>query len=102
MGDFVRFDGSKSDEGRIGNVSIPLLMVQALDDPVGYWGTFHDPAKVVTTGNGNTLVLLTRKGGHVGWPLGLNPTVDGWRWMSEVASSFVEAIGQVRKNQSQK
>ena len=93
MGDFVGF-GNKQDEGRIGNVSIPLCMVQGLDDPVAYWGTFHDPAKVAKTGSGMTNILFTRSGGHVGWSLGWNPSINGWGWMSDVASSYVEAVGR--------
>jgi predicted alpha/beta-fold hydrolase len=91
MGDFVSFDGK---EGRIANVSIPLCMVQSLDDPVGTWRSFHDPQKVAATGTGSTLILFTRTGGHVGWPLGMNPRIHGWSWMGSVAASFVDAIRQ--------
>ncbi|KAL7541916.1 hypothetical protein ACHAXR_011674 [Thalassiosira sp. AJA248-18] len=87
-------------EGRISNVSIPLLCIQALDDVVGYWKTFHDPTKVSKSGDGNTVLLFTRTGGHVGWPLGWNPAVDGWRWMSDAASSFAESVDRVRRNRS--
>eukprot|EP00804_Cyclotella_cryptica_P025555 CCRYP_002815-RC/>CCRYP_002815-RC protein AED:0.24 eAED:0.24 QI:0/0.6/0.66/0.83/0.8/0.66/6/115/854 len=93
MGDFISFNGK---EGRIANVSIPLCMVQSLDDPVGTWRSFHDPQKVATTGNGSTLILFTRTGGHVGWPLGMNPRIHGWSWMGDVAASFVDAIRQAR------
>lgn len=86
-------------EGRISNVSIPLLCVQSLDDPIGYWKTFHDPVKVSKSGNGNTMLLFTKAGGHVGWSLGINPAKQGWRWMSDVASSFAESVDRVRKNQ---
>lgn len=89
MGDFVSFEASEV--GRIADVSIPLCVVQALDDPIAYWGTLGDPAKVSTTGKGNVMLLLTRRGGHVGWPLGLNPAEEGWRWMNNIALSFVES-----------
>jgi len=95
MGDFVGFE-TKQDEGRVANVSIPLCMVQSLDDPVGYWGTYHDPEKVSRTGKGWLNILFTRKGGHVGWSLGMNRSIEGWSWMSDVASSYVEAVGRVR------
>jgi predicted alpha/beta-fold hydrolase len=94
MGDFESFD---KNPGRIANVSIPLLMVHSLDDPVGTWRAFHEPDKVVETGNGNTIILFTEKGGHVGWPLGLNPRQHGWRWMNDLASSFTNAIRQARR-----
>jgi len=97
MGDFVSFD-DKLSQGRIANISIPLLMVHSLDDPIGYWGTFHSPDKVVHTGNGNTVILFTRTGGHVGWPLGWNPSLEAWKWMSDVASSWAEAVDIARRN----
>uniref|UniRef100_A0A7S2MD80 AB hydrolase-1 domain-containing protein n=1 Tax=Helicotheca tamesis TaxID=374047 RepID=A0A7S2MD80_9STRA len=91
-------DGISAEEqgiGRIANVSFPLLCVNALDDPIAYWGTLWDPQKVANSGDGFVMLLLTEKGGHVGWPLGNNPNTDGWKWMSDVASSFVEAIDRI-------
>ena len=96
MGDFVSYDNKRS-QGRIANVSIPLLSVFSLDDPVGYWGVYRDPEKVVHTGDGNTVLLFTKRGGHVGWPLGMNPSIESWKWMSDVASSFAEAVDAARK-----
>lgn len=99
MGDFVSYDNNCS-QGRIANVSIPLLCVHSLDDPVGYWGVYRDPEKVVHTGDGNTVLLFTKSGGHVGWPLGINPSLEAWKWMSDVASSFAEAVDIARKEDS--
>jgi len=84
-------------EGRISNVSIPLLCIQALDDPIASMAAFHDPTRVSKSGNGNTVLLFTQTGGHVGWPLGWNPSLNGWRWVSDVASSFAESVDQVRR-----
>jgi predicted alpha/beta-fold hydrolase len=98
MGDFESYLPGK--QGRIANVSIPICMVQSLDDPVGTWRSFHDPEKVATTGNGNTMILFTSRGGHVGWPLGTNPRLHGWNWMGNVASSFVKAIGKAHNDES--
>jgi len=97
MGAMSDFDVN-SYKGRIGNVSIPLLCIQSLDDPISYWKTFHDPTRVSTSGGGNTVLLFTETGGHVGWPLGWNPSLNGWRWMSDAASSFAESIDRVRRN----
>jgi len=99
MGAMADFD-TNGYEGRISNVSIPLLCVQSLDDPLSYWKTYHDPKKVSKSGNGNTVLLFTRRGGHVGWPLGWNPSTYGWSWMSDTASSFVESVDRVRRSQS--
>ena len=84
-------------EGRISDVSIPLLCIQSLDDPIGYWKSFHDPTKVSHSGKGNIMLLFTQTGGHVGWPLGWNPGAEGWSWMSDAASSFVESFDRVRR-----
>ena len=65
---------------KIHNISIPLLVVQALDDPLITWKAtvqntgFMHPMNLVnntssrelTGGNSNLLVLLTKSGGHVG------------------------------------
>ena len=90
MGDFCSFDNEGA-LGRMANVSIPLIMISALDDPIGYIETFIEPKQVCTCGRGYAMILLTRSGGHVGWPLGMNPTKHAWQWMSEAAMSFVES-----------
>jgi len=95
MGDFESWDHNKG--GRIANVSVPLLVVNALDDPIAYWKTLGDPVRVSHSGQGYTMLLITRYGGHVGWPLGLDPRENAWRWMSEVASSFVTANDKIIK-----
>jgi len=109
MGDFTSFDNNVDDGttsstgpnpkdhsggvGRIANVSIPLLVVNALDDPIAYPKCLgNDPQRVSTSGSGFTLLLITEKGGHVGWPIGMNPATTGWIWMSTVASSFVDSV----------
>lgn len=99
MGAMADFD-INGYEGRIANVSIPLLCIQSLDDPIGYWKTFHDPAKVSKSGSGNTLLLFTQTGGHVGWPLGWHASLEGWSWMSDAASSFAESVDLARRNLS--
>jgi len=86
------------------NVSVPLLVVHALDDPLMTWrtvaandGLMHPANLTSRTGSGNLFILLTKRGGHVGWPLGLLPFVDKWRWMSDVSSSFVGAVAKAKK-----
>merc|ERR1712087_326529 len=60
---------------KVDSISIPLVVLQALDDPLVTWratcaneGLMH-PDKLVATGSGNLVLLLTKFGGHVGWPV---------------------------------
>jgi predicted alpha/beta-fold hydrolase len=82
---------------RIHNVSIPLLVIHALDDPLITWRTvaanrgFLHPSTLTKSGTGNLFVLLTKAGGHVGWPMGWNPREHRWKWMSNVAKDFIQA-----------
>mmetsp|Transcript_6557 Transcript_6557/g.9553 ORF Transcript_6557/g.9553 Transcript_6557/m.9553 type:complete len:647 (-) Transcript_6557:319-2259(-) len=100
MGDMVRLDGTKEEVGRIANVSIPFLVVHALDDPLCTWRTMGpNPQQLIQTGSGNVMMLLTKTGGHVGWPLGTNPKLDGWKWMNNVVGSFVDSVDRVIKKE---
>mmetsp|Transcript_21058 Transcript_21058/g.37889 ORF Transcript_21058/g.37889 Transcript_21058/m.37889 type:complete len:121 (-) Transcript_21058:415-777(-) len=94
--------------GKIHNVSVPLLVVHAFDDPlVTVRATsqnegFMHPKNLVKTGKGNLILLLTKAGGHVGWPLGLVPTAEKWKWMSDVAMSFAQSVSSAKKNTREK
>jgi predicted alpha/beta-fold hydrolase len=110
MGDrdpeFQLFSGTDADSpvndpswGRIANVSVPFAVLQALDDPLVGWrtiGTEH-PQGLVDSGNGNVMLLLTKAGGHVGWPLGSNPKKHAWKWMSNAVRDFALAVNMARK-----
>ena len=82
-------------------MSIPLLVVHALDDPLVTWRTvaanqgIRHPA-ILTQHVENLFLLLTKRGGHVGWPTGLLPFVDKWKWMSDVSYGFVEAVQKAK------
>jgi len=87
---------------RVHRISIPLCVIHGLDDPLISWrtvasndGLMH-PTNLTKTGSGNLVILLTKRGGHVGWPLGWLPFVDKWAWMNNAATSFVEAIVSAR------
>uniref|UniRef100_A0A7S2LSQ2 AB hydrolase-1 domain-containing protein n=1 Tax=Leptocylindrus danicus TaxID=163516 RepID=A0A7S2LSQ2_9STRA len=97
--DLHEFNSYPSTVGRIADISIPLLTINALDDTVGAWRSLagSDPSKLVHTGNGNLFILLTRHGGHVGWPTGWNPSYDAWQWMSNAAGSFALAVERTNK-----
>jgi len=75
-------------------VAIPLAMVGAADDPlVCEKAQVGDPEKVVgSNGGGKVFLLLTEKGGHVGFPTGYNIGETKWQWMTEVVHSFVDSV----------
>jgi predicted alpha/beta-fold hydrolase len=89
---------SSNEWGRIGNVSIPFVVLQALDDPIVGWRTVgtSNPQSLVDSGLGNVILLLTKAGGHVGWPIGINPAVSSWQWMNNAARDFVIATDIAR------
>eukprot|EP00587_Corethron_hystrix_P005304 CAMPEP_0113314954 /NCGR_PEP_ID=MMETSP0010_2-20120614/10807_1 /TAXON_ID=216773 ORGANISM="Corethron hystrix, Strain 308" /NCGR_SAMPLE_ID=MMETSP0010_2 /ASSEMBLY_ACC=CAM_ASM_000155 /LENGTH=477 /DNA_ID=CAMNT_0000171341 /DNA_START=472 /DNA_END=1902 /DNA_ORIENTATION=- /assembly_acc=CAM_ASM_000155 len=90
MGDYK--SGKPSAQGRIARVNIPLLVIFALDDPVSSHRTLGaHPEEVVETGEGNVIMAITKRGGHVGWPTGIRPWTDGWKYMNEMALNFVES-----------
>ncbi len=89
--------------GKIHDVSIPLLVVHAFDDPLITWRAtvqnsgFMHPNNLVKSGSGNLMLLLTKAGGHVGWALGLWPTENKWKWMSDVVMSFAVSVDSAKK-----
>lgn len=103
----ARGDISADDDdtsSRIANVSIPLSVLHALDDPLITWKTVAAddgpmyPPNLVKAGSGYLMILLTKRGGHVGWPMGWNPRSNQWKWMNDAAKEFVDAV--VRAKQS--
>ena len=87
-------DPSGDNCGRIANVSIPFAVLQALDDPLVGWRTVgtDNPQGMVDSGTGNLMLVLTKAGGHVGWPLGNNPKKLAWKWMNDAAKDFFLAV----------
>jgi predicted alpha/beta-fold hydrolase len=88
------------------NVAIPFCVVHALDDPLVTWrsvaannGLMHPQNLTSLTGSGNLFLLLTKSGGHVGWPTGWTPNVDTWMWMSDISMSFVAAVTKALSTQ---
>jgi len=83
----VSLDDSRDETvSRIANTSIPFCVLHALDDPLITWkavavdeGPLYPPT-LVKTGSGYLMLLLTKRGGHVGWPLGF----AAWKKQMEV------------------
>ena len=67
----------------VNNISIPTFLLHSRDDPfIARRPIYHLPNKE------NFDVLITQKGGHVGW-LGLG---SNWRWMDEAVNRWVNAF----------
>jgi predicted alpha/beta-fold hydrolase len=103
MGDSNAFQDSRimketqSYVGKIENISIPFCVLHALDDPLVTWRVVgHNPSALATSGKGNILLLLTKTGGHVGWPMGLLPQVHGWKWMCNAIRDFARSVDKAR------
>lgn len=111
---------------RIHNISIPFCVLHALDDPLITWNTiasnhgWKHPSNLTKTGSGHLFLLLTKRGGHVGWyvcpsfvalehsiiphllnrPLGWLPFFHNWAFMNNAAASFVDAVVAAKKEAS--
>lgn len=72
------------------NVTLPLLAVNAADDPIMHCDCLR--AEEFSKGNENLLFLITKKGGHVGWPWGWRPWRRGWDFMSHVSEAFILSL----------
>lgn len=77
--------------------------MHALDDPLITWqtvaansGVMH-PIALTKRASGNLFLLLTKRGGHVGWPLSMLPWSENWKWMNDNAMHFVLAVDQAKK-----
>mmetsp|Transcript_2757 Transcript_2757/g.4233 ORF Transcript_2757/g.4233 Transcript_2757/m.4233 type:complete len:195 (-) Transcript_2757:214-798(-) len=86
---------------RIANVSIPLCVLHALDDPIISWRSVvrknNQPSDIVESGSGNVMLLLTKSGGHVGWPVGWK--ITGWSWMNNLLRDFTNAVDETLKEE---
>lgn len=80
----AEFSTTIASHRRIHNLAVPLLVVHALDDPLITWRTVagnnaaRHPLNLTSTGVGNLMLLLTKAGGHVGWPVGWLPQLHTW------------------------
>eukprot|EP00536_Pseudo-nitzschia_multiseries_P009244 jgi/Psemu1/200246/e_gw1.253.58.1 len=96
-------DANERNLGKIQSVSIPFLVVHALDDPLVTWRAsvhnegFMHPANLSRSGSGHLMILLTKAGGHVGWPLGTWPTKHKWKWMSDLVSTFAKSVDDCKR-----
>ena len=84
FGDAADYYARASSVGVIARIRIPTLILHAADDPLIPAGPFFDPS---IAGNPNVLLVLTGRGGHVGFIAGASPHEDR-RWAENRAVEF--------------
>eukprot|EP00947_MAST-08B_sp_MAST-8B-sp1_P003933 g3933.t1 len=75
--------------GKLDGARIPLLAVNACDDPIVDVDTM--PVADCDT-NEALFLLVTRNGGHVGWPIGMFPGNASYSFQTQAVMSFVRAV----------
>lgn len=82
---------SVEDPGMMGDVSIPFAILSALDDPIVCEKCLGDPSQISKVANGNIFYMLSKRGGHVGFPI--DPIwKTKWGWMNGAILGFINAV----------
>ena len=84
------------DSVRGGASQTALLVVHAADDPLCHVSTAGRPEEFRRHPDSRVFLLRTKRGGHVGWPVGPLPWKTGWSWMTTCAADFCEAALETR------
>mmetsp|Transcript_7038 Transcript_7038/g.7214 ORF Transcript_7038/g.7214 Transcript_7038/m.7214 type:complete len:192 (-) Transcript_7038:52-627(-) len=74
---------------RLQGAAVPLLEVHAMDDPIA---VFEVAAVDLVEQTENVMVLATKHGGHIGWPLGWRPTENRWGYMMDMTMEFTGVV----------
>lgn len=82
---YYEYSGSKN---KIHNVAIPLMTVQALDDPIAISSSI--PRKAIES-NPNVILIETESGGHLGWEAGPEAPF-GAPWPDALVMKFFHSI----------
>ena len=85
--DVAHYYADASGKEYIGAAAVPLLALNAEDDPVCSGAVV--PTHLTET-NEQLIFGITREGGHVAWPTGLWPRHESWS--DEVCLQFFEAV----------
>lgn len=83
-------DNTQDQESKLCGFSRPLLYVHAADDPIIHVDTVPDIT--ILRQINNLVCLITKTGGHVGWPIGLSPWRHRWKFQNELIHEFCTAI----------
>jgi len=83
--------GSGDEKGlrRLNGSKIPLLAVHAIDDPIAIFEVMLADEVSKTD---NVMLLATKHGGHIGWPMGLFPTKNRWNFMMDIAMEYASEV----------
>lgn len=79
-----------SSDQRLHAVDVPLMMINAADDPIAYLGPAADlrlPAAIQS--NDNLALVLTKEGGHLGWCDADKPWGSS-TWIEKVTLDFLD------------
>lgn len=92
-------EGSQSQQSKGGqpraSLPVPLLAIHAADDPIIHCDTNPiQAAKLID----NFICLITKTGGHVGWPVGWFPTRHRWQFQNTLILEFCEGVTQSEKH----
>lgn len=79
----------------LGTVGVPLLCINALDDPIVPSTVI--PSEPAQWGNNpNIIICTTRRGGHVGWLEDNNPFAMHNSWADSITMRFFQALLEAR------
>ncbi|KAF4666541.1 Phospholipase abhd3 [Perkinsus chesapeaki] len=73
------------------DIAVPTLIVHSLDDPIIH---VDAGAAIPSTASKYLFALITKTGGHVGWPQGWTPWEKGFHWVSETVLQFSQTVSQ--------
>lgn len=83
--------GSGDEKGlkRLHDTKTPLLSVHAVDDPIAIFEVMLQNEVARTE---NVMLLATKHGGHIGWPIGWFPSKNRWNFMMDIAMEFASEV----------
>ena len=82
-------DPSHHDFGKQNRVAVPLLCVQAQNDTAV---DVNSMDVSIPESNPNIMFVVTKSGGHCGWPLGMWPIARGHERQTSFVIDFVDAL----------
>jgi predicted alpha/beta-fold hydrolase len=98
--DAAEYYKSSSCYEQLQHIKIPILLLNAHDDPIVHPQLISHPKKAIDDKKNHNLILATTKyGGHLGWIQGGFFTVKQETWAENVAMEFIEAIWKILEDE---